>query len=81
MEAIITIKDRELIDRVQELLDSRNVVVSETAPTISSPFPLWIYKGTMKVWVGNRWRNVGECKDPTTSDFRIVENGVLRRID
>lgn len=81
MEAIITVQDKELKNRVQELLDSCDYVVSQTAPTISSPFPLWIYNGTMKLWITDRWVNVGECDDPLINDFRVIEKGILRKIN
>lgn len=80
MKAIITIEDIVLRKRVQELLDTNNYVISLTAPTISSPFPLWIYKGTIKLWTGNRWKNVGEC--PTFTDsLKVTENGILKRTE
>lgn len=81
METIITIEDKELREKVQELLNTKNYIVSQTAPTISSPFPLWIYNGTMKLWIGTRWKNVGEFYDTTNNEFRINERGILRKID
>lgn len=81
METIITIEDKGLRDKVQELLDINNYVVSLTAPTFQSPYPLWIYNNTIKMWVGTKWVNVGECNITPTSDFRLSENGILRRIN
>lgn len=79
MKALIT--DTILKDKVQKLLDKGNYVISLSAPDISSPFPLWIYKGTIKMWIDNRWKNVGECTDITSDRIRINENGVLKRTE
>lgn len=81
METIITVQDRELRNKVQELLDRKDFIVSQTAPTVSSPFPIWIYNGTMKLWVTDRWMNVGECNDLLINDFRVIEKGILRKIN
>lgn len=81
MEYLITVEDKELKEKVQKLLDFKNYVISLTAPGFQSPYPLWIYNNTMKMWIGTRWINVGKCNLSLTDEFRLNESGILRRIN
>lgn len=76
-DILITIEDSALKARVESLLENKDIVFSLTAPTVSSPFPLWIWKDIMKLWIGDRWINVGVYR---SKDHEIVRtaNGLIR---
>lgn len=56
---VITIEDSTLRSRVESLLAKGDFVESLTAPTVESPFPLWIWHDVMKIWIGDRWKKCG----------------------
>lgn len=74
---IITIEDSTLKSRVESLLNKGNFIESLTAPTTESPFPLWIWHDVMKLWIGDRWKNVGIFKAEDYKETRI-DNGLIR---
>lgn len=76
-EVTITIKDSALYSKVESLLAKGDVIVSLTAPTTESPFPLWVWKDTLKLWVGDRWQNVGIVEGEFSNNIRI-DNGIIR---
>lgn len=76
-EVIITIKDSALTSKVESLLAKGDVIISLTAPTTESPFPLWIWKDTVKLWVGDRWQNVGIVEGEISNNIR-TGNGLIR---
>lgn len=71
---IITIEDPILKQKVQTLLNEKNIVFSLTAPIISSPFPLWVWNTTLKMWICDKWKNVGEYVGDNANDFRVTES-------
>lgn len=76
-DIIITIEDSALKARVESLLELKDVVFSLTAPTTSSPFPLWVWHDVMKLWIGDRWKNVGIFRAKDYKETRI-NNGLIR---
>lgn len=76
-DIVITIQDSTLKAKVESLLEKHDIVFSLTAPTAESPFPLWVWHDVMKLWIGDRWLNVGTYNGPKTTDTRIG-NGLIR---
>lgn len=74
----LTIEIPSIRDKVQELIDKGDIVVSLVSPTISSPFPLWLYKDNLKYWYFNRWITVGVCKSAEIHNDIRVQNYRLR---
>lgn len=73
---VITIEDSTLRSRVESLLAKGDFVESLTAPTVESPFPLWIWHDVMKIWIGDRWKNVGIFRAKDYKETRIG-NGLI----
>lgn len=74
---IITIDDPALKARAESLLEKGDFIESLTAPVTESPFPLWVWHDTIKMWIGDRWLNVGIFNAESYKEARIG-NGLIR---